>query len=79
MKTRVYATIQYPLPHGPSRSLSPKFEQLSCKKVLQFALFANCFPALFTEVEILYLKTFKFVLGRFSERYSKFQPKYNCF
>ena len=39
----------------------------------------NCFSDLFTEVKIWYQKTFKFLLGRFLERQSNFQPKYDFF
>ena len=35
-------------------SFNLKLEQLSCKKVLNFALLGNCFSDLFTEVEIWY-------------------------
>ena len=55
-----------------------KLEQLSCKKVLNFILLDNYFADLFTEIQIRYPKTFKFGPGRFLERKSKFQPKYDC-
>ena len=38
----------------PFTHLNLKLEQLSCKKVLKFAFFNNCFFDLFTDVEIWY-------------------------
>ena len=35
-------------------ALTKKLEQLTCKKVLKFHLFPNCFSDFFTEVKIWY-------------------------
>ena len=50
---------------GNSKYFHLKLEQLSCKNVLKIALRVNCFYDLFTEVEIWYYKTLKFVLTSF--------------
>ena len=59
-------------PQGISLCHNPKLQQLSCKKELKLSLLGNYFSNPFTELEIWYLKNFKFVLGGFLERQSKF-------
>ena len=54
-----------------SDSFNLKLKQWICKKRPKVVLLDNCFPNLFTEVQILYLNHFKFGLGC-SERQSKF-------
>ena len=56
-----------------------KIRATKFQKVLKFVLLDNYFPDLYTEVQISYWNLFKFGLGCFLERQSKFQPKYDCF
>ena len=60
------------LPEILSNSFNLKLEQLSFKKVLKIVLLGKCLSDLFTDVEICYQNIFKFVLGRFLQRESKF-------
>ena len=57
-------------------SISPKlnfFDNFANSKAFPtvFTLLGNCFSDLFIEVEVLYLKNFKFVLGRFLDTQNK--------
>ena len=49
---------------GFSHSFNLQLKQLSCKKVLKFAFFGNCFSDPFTEVQMWYLKNLKNVLEK---------------
>ena len=55
-------------PQDPLHRPSPKWEQWRCQKGQKLTLLDNPLSDLFTEIEIWYLKLFKFVLRRFLER-----------